>query len=329
MNHITVTKRSPIVLIRTLIAIEFLFFAGYLLATGYDDYKFGVYNRLFFSGFFSYQTFKIFFLSGAQLIITIYAFIRWYYESYSVRPASLSHQWGVFFKKTKSIPLDASVAITYSSGPFGKLLHYGSIRIEGMKTQRSIVLRDISRPEGFGKEIEQCTRAGAHSLQIKPDLANLLSAEEHEQLEYKASLRFDHKTAQVNRELEKAAMKTVAAFLNSNGGHLVLGVADTKTLLGLHYDYRTLKRPTSDGFENHFTQIFNTMIGPEFRHLVKLWFEKIDDKEMCVVRVTPSNRPAYLTLEEKEQFYIRTGNGTTSLKLSEAESYARSHWQEA
>ena len=123
-------------------------------------------------------------------------------------------------------------------------------------------------------------------------------------------------------------MKTVAAFMNSNGGYLVLGVSDTHAPLGLRNDYQTLQRKDSDGFENHFTQSMNNMIGPEFRNLVKLWFHNMDGNDLCVIQVLQSPRPVYLRADNNEQFYMRTGNISTALKLSEIESYARSRWPE-
>ena len=130
----------------------------------------------------------------------------------------------------------------------------------------------------------------------------------------------------MNREIEKAAMKTVAAFLNSGGGRLVIGVDDGKQVVGLGADYKTLSRATSDGFENHFTQLFNKMIGPELRHRVHLWFCPAEGRDVCVVDVAPSYEPAYLKVDNNEHFYVRTGNVSTPLKLSEVEHYARTRW---
>lgn len=324
-NDTTTTKRSPFVLIRTFVGIEFLAFLCYYLLTGHGSYKSEFYNQLFLSNLLSYDTAKLIFLSGAQLLITIYAFARWYFESYSIRQGTLSHQWGVFFKKTKMAPLTKSMTVTVSSGPFGKPFHYGSIHIENSSPNTSVVLADISRPAEFVKAVERCINP-EHSYFAAPNVAQLLKTDEHERLEFKSSLRFDHRNGNVSRELERAAMKTIAAFLNTKGGELVIGASDAREPVGLLADYSTLRRPTSDGFENHFTQIFNAMIGPEFRHLVKLRFGRIGSADLCVVQVAPSERPAYLKLDDNEQFYVRTGNVTTPLKLSEVESYRHAHW---
>ena len=122
-------------------------------------------------------------------------------------------------------------------------------------------------------------------------------------------------------------MKTVAAFLNSEGGHLVLGVGNTGDILGLECDYGTLPKKDSDGFENHFTNVFNEIIGPEFRRFVKLSFHRVGGKEVCVMRVQPSGKPAYMKSENGEHFFIRTGNSTTALQVRDIAPYIQSRWQ--
>ena len=104
------------------------------------------------------------------------------------------------------------------------------------------------------------------------------------------------------------------------------GVDDQKRVVGLTADYATLGKPDADGLENHFTHLFHKMIGAEFRQFVRLHWDKMEDKECCVVAVAPAPKPAYLRSDDNEEFYIRTGNGTTALKFSEASSYISSRF---
>ncbi len=325
MNNSITIKRSPIILIRNFITIEIIAFVLYFLATGHGNYKYELYTQLFFSKLLPYDIAKLLFLSVSQLFITIYAFLSWYYESYSISHGVISHSQGVFFKKNKTFPLDKSMTVMLSSGPLGKLFHYGSINLQN-NYRNSIVLATISRPQNYLKIIEKSINPNIQGFAEKPDISQIINQDENEKLEFKSSLRFDHKIGSINRDLEKAAMKSIAAFLNSKGGFLVIGVDDSRKPLGLHHDYQTLQRKDSDGFENHFTQVFNAMIGPEFRHLVKLWFYDIENYDACIIQVAFSHKPVYLKLNESERFYIRTGNIITDLKFSEVESYTRSRW---
>jgi hypothetical protein len=80
-------KRSPIVVIRTLVIIELCAFVAYYLAASLGNAKYEFYLQLpLLPSLISYHALKFLILSGAQFVITVYAFLRWYYESYTIRP---------------------------------------------------------------------------------------------------------------------------------------------------------------------------------------------------------------------------------------------------
>lgn len=312
------TRRSPIVLIRMLVTIEAFAGVSYFLAAALGSYEYEIYPLLSLQHILSFQAAKFLFLSGAQFLITIYAFLRWYRESYTVQDGMIRHARGVFLRREKIFQIEESAKFRVFSGLFGKWLHYGSIRIKNGDAP-IFILRDISHPDHFLKSMKQAQDG-------ESDLVELLKKEENGELEFKSSLRFDYAVNRPNRELERTAMKTIAAFLNSQGGNFIIGVNDERVPIGLEKDYRTLQRKDRDGFEIHFTQIFNAMIGPEFRSHINLRFTKIRNAEICHIKVEPSSRPVYFKYDQHEHFYMRTGNITTSLKLSEVESYIRSRW---
>lgn len=167
----------------------------------------------------------------------------------------------------------------------------------------------------------------AKSVTEKRDFNEMMASGEHEKLEFKSALRWDTKRQHVNKELEKTIMKTVAAFLNSDGGYLMIGVDDQGKPIGLEKDFISLPKPNADGFENHFNNLFNQMIGPEFRRLVQLVFKNLDGQTVCLINIKPGHKPAYLKTVDGEDFYIRTGNATTPLKMSEVATYISSWWQ--
>ena len=320
-----IIKRSPIILIYNFAIIEVAGLLLYVGATLLGNAKYQIYNNLLFSDILSYQIAKVAFLSAAQFAVTIYAFLSWFYGFYIVNRDSIKYERGVFFKKRGALPVDSTTQFSTSSNPLGRLFHYGTIHAT-TDNHASLALAYVSRPNIVINSIKRVIHHRDHAFENEPDIRQLLRDNEHDQLEFKSSLRFDYKLGKANRDVEKSAMKTVAAFLNSQGGYLVLGVNDARLPLGIENDCQTLQRKDMDGFENHFTQAFNSMIGPGFRSLVKLWFPKFDDHDLCVVQVMASPRPVYLKADQDEQFYMRTGNTSTSLKLSEIESYSRTRW---
>ena len=82
-------------------------------------------------------------------------------------------------------------------------------------------------------------------------LRDLIARGESSSLEFKSSLRYDRERGVVNKELTKAVAKTIAGFLNGEGGTLLLGVSDEGGITGIEDDLATLRRPNADGFEQN------------------------------------------------------------------------------
>ncbi len=156
------------------------------------------------------------------------------------------------------------------------------------------------------------------------DVFELLSGDESTNLEFKSSLRWDVRENRKNEDLEIACLKTIAAFLNTHGGTLTIGVEDNQNVLGLENDYQTLKKTNKDGFQLHLYNIIKSRIGVEFFELLSVRFSTVSKKEVCMVVVHPSAVPAFV---DKEKLYYRTGNSTDFAKTNQdTYKYIVSHW---
>ena len=56
-------------------------------------------------------------------------------------------------------------------------------------------------------------------------------------------------------------MKSIAGFLNANGGLLIIGVNDDGEILGLHNDYWSLKRRNKEGFQQRLVTLISNRLG--------------------------------------------------------------------
>ncbi len=135
--------------------------------------------------------------------------------------------------------------------------------------------------------------------------------------------------------MEEVILKTVAAFLNSDGGTLLIGVDDNGNILGLQNDYQAFtKKPNRDGYELWLTNdlLLKADVGKEFAPFIHISFHIIDNQEICKVAVERAPEPAYVTIRSKngqpEQcLFIRTGNSTTKLDTPKAiANYAKTRW---
>ncbi|MFO7772962.1 MAG: DUF262 domain-containing protein [Dehalococcoidia bacterium] len=158
------------------------------------------------------------------------------------------------------------------------------------------------------------------------NIADLVTEGESSRLEFKSSLRWDYKLSQPNKALELVAMKTIAGFLNTNGGTLLIGIDDSRQVIGIEQDYETLNKVDRDGYELHLNQLISNHIGKERCLNISISFHELGERDVCMVQVDPSPKPAYLKEGQESRFYIRTGNQTQPLGIKESHDYILEHW---
>jgi len=152
--------------------------------------------------------------------------------------------------------------------------------------------------------------------QIDP-VHELILEGEGQLVEFKSTLRYDMRTGEVNKKLEHVVAKTVAAFMNSDGGSLFIGVDDHGNAIGLELDYGTLSKKDRDGFQLHLANIFDKYLGKDVMKLWKLDWPSYDDKQICNVQVARANKPVYVNSEGKEEFFVRKEGSSQPLSRAE------------
>ena len=160
-------------------------------------------------------------------------------------------------------------------------------------------------------------------------LEDLIAEGESDELEFKSTLRWDLKEGTLNKKLEEVILKTVAAFANSQGGTLLVGVADDGEVLGLEWDYHSLGGGDRDKFELHLRNLLNQQVGAGFvTSKVVIKFHTIEDKEVCQIETSTAKEPIILKFKDKnghsvEKFYARSGNSSQEIPLSEMNAYIK------
>lgn len=168
--------------------------------------------------------------------------------------------------------------------------------------------------------------------EVNLDIREMIDQGETHHVEFKTTLRYDIMEQKVNKKLEEVILKTIAAFSNTQGGNLIMGVSDDMEIVGLENDYNTLKDGTRDGFELHLRNLVNKAYGVDFAsNNLEVSFPVIDDTEICHVEIKPSLKPIYTIVTDKngqkqEKFYVRSGNSSPEMPLSEVSAYIQSRF---
>ncbi|CAI8307539.1 MAG: Uncharacterised protein [Bacteroidota bacterium] len=177
--------------------------------------------------------------------------------------------------------------------------------------------------EALKKRIELNNEISTEDTELK----ELILIGENEKLELKSTLRYDLRENTVNKKLEFVIAKTISAFLNSEGGVLIIGVDDDGNALGLDKDFETLSKKDIDGFELHLRNLISKHLGSSFEKYLKVSFPTIDEKTICKIQILKSGIPVFATFEGKENFYVRIGNSSIPKNRAEQSEYERLHWK--
>jgi len=151
-------------------------------------------------------------------------------------------------------------------------------------------------------------------------IEELLQLGESDKLEFKSSLQWDVENNVKNEALQNSVLKSIVAFLNTEGGTVIIGVEDNGNIFGIEQDILSFKEPrnrTLDGFERHLVEIIKNKIGVKFLSYLKFRFIKINDQDICGVYVRKADQAAFLKSDKGIEFYIRTGNSTRTLNIQE------------
>ncbi|WP_448777937.1 RNA-binding domain-containing protein [Bacteroides congonensis] len=144
-------------------------------------------------------------------------------------------------------------------------------------------------------------------VEEKIEVINL--GRESGEVEFKTSIVYP-----VNRSLpdmkqqSEVILRTIAGFLNANGGTLYIGVADNGNVTGLANDYSYMVC-NSDAYERFIRQRIISTMGKDINGIIHIDFPKYGGREICHVTI-----PCYGKLVElNEAVWQRQGNSTVLL----------------
>jgi hypothetical protein len=159
----------------------------------------------------------------------------------------------------------------------------------------------------------------------------LIKRGESKTLEFKSTLRWSlNEDRQDDKAVTHAVLKTVAAFLNTEGGDLLIGVADDGSIIGIERD----QLETDDKFMRHLAQAVRNGLGDRAGTCIDPKTQIVQGKTVCVVSCQRSPEPVFLKWKGTESstggdFFVRSGPGTVRLPTDSADEYIRTRFPPA
>ena len=159
---------------------------------------------------------------------------------------------------------------------------------------------------------------------IELNLHNIVNLGESDSVEFKSTLRVNLHTNQNDPRIEHSCLKTIAGFLNTNGGTLVIGVADNGDGIGISVD----NFANEDKMNLHLVNLVKNNMGPVALTNIHVHFEEYNNVSAMIVRCQKSAVPVYLKENNNvEKFFIRTGPSTTELQVSQVQEYIETRFK--
>lgn len=133
---------------------------------------------------------------------------------------------------------------------------------------------------------------------------------ESEFIEFKESFALNVKEKFIDNNIELSALKTIVAFLNTDGGILLIGVDDNSNIKGVDYEIQNYFKNSEDKYLLYIKDKIKTKIGIEFIKYIKYRIVSIQERKILFFEIERSKIPC--CYEEKD-FYIRVNPATEKI----------------
>lgn len=166
-----------------------------------------------------------------------------------------------------------------------------------------------TRQEKDGQSKTNITDYKALNL-AKVPISKLIQQSESHTLEFKEIPECHTQQNRKNNDVVFSPLKTIAGFLNAEGGILLIGVDNSGKIVGIEPYLNTMEQGSNDTFEQQIRNCLRDRFEPYPIGKVKVSFEKFMEGTVCRIDVQADKEPVNLDNE----IYVRDGNTTQLLK---------------
>jgi Predicted transcriptional regulator containing an HTH domain and an uncharacterized domain shared with the mammalian protein Schlafen len=170
---------------------------------------------------------------------------------------------------------------------------------------------------------------------------NLIREGESQTLEFKESFGHNVENNKYETYLQELVIKTIAAFLNTKGGYLLIGVHDSGRITGINAELEKHHWPkvkknielsineklslAKDEFIKRFKNKMKDTIGVQNYLNYDSQMIAIEEKIIFLVKCRKANQPVFV---RDKDFFIRTNPATDKLDGSKLHQYIKNRFNE-
>lgn len=264
------------------------------------------------------------------------------YFQVQFKPAVLNLYLQTFFRSDLGELVLKSITQYISIPRLSKeLLLSAEIPIPELSTQNQII-EVIKRLDMLERDVEQLKKQASlnpinvstlskvdsmleisKSLTDGDKLKSLVAHGESQTLEFKQTFQYCIRNLKKEDKVEVSCLKTIVAFLNSNGGILLVGVEDSGLIPGIDFERSKFHRDSNDKFLLHLKDKIKSRLGSTSLSFIDTKIVEVDNVTVLEIICKPSDQEVFL---DKKDFYIRSSPSTEKLEGTDLASYLRSRF---
>ncbi|WP_420632511.1 GmrSD restriction endonuclease domain-containing protein [Candidatus Palauibacter sp.] len=202
--------------------------------------------------------------------------------------------------------------------------HYFNQRFESLLGH---VQRAMSKPVNRRPDRDESPFV-QREIDIESGVRSLIETGESAVVEFKSTARFNLHSNGRDEEITWAVIKTIAAFMNTDGGTLLIGVNDRGEPVGIERDYPHVKGADRDGWELWITTAVKNALGSVAATDLPVGYCTIQGRTIARIDVHRGIQPTFASRKGKarEVFFARLNNATEELSGSALLEYRQKHW---
>ncbi|CAM2007411.1 DEAD/DEAH box helicase family protein [Acanthopleuribacter pedis] len=151
-----------------------------------------------------------------------------------------------------------------------------------------------------------------------------IKGHEGKKVEFKSTLRWNLREGRKDDVMIHSCLKSIAAFMNSEGGHLFIGVDDDGKLLGIELD----QFEDNDKFGLFLAEKVQNHLGTFAAQDINAEYRAMENKTICRVLCKPAVDPVFLKWKKLQKnadgdLYVRTGPSSRIVPKEELSDFIR------
>ena len=200
-----------------------------------------------------------------------------------------------------------------------------------------LIEQATGKPANRSPDRDESPFASKEALEER--VQSLIANGESDIVEFKSTGRKNLHSGSKDPAIEWSIVKSIAAFLNTKGGELLIGVHDTGQPVGIEKDYPYVKAHNRDGWELWLGSLVSTTLGKVQAIAITPRYCTLNGETVAYIKLDPAPEPVFaaptkaanpskgsISHGDSKYFYVRMGNATQQLTANDLLNYTKTHW---